>query len=237
MGYINKLLDSDSESVNNMKLKQIIVLAGDGIITHKNSFEELRMFFAKIDATMICKFMKECLSEEKEDKFDGRGFVLQDLINEVGNRLGYNVTHGLYKGKKGTNGFDGLWKHPNGFSIIVESKTSDAYALNIDSIVGYREKLIENHQIDKNKCSILIVLGRNDKNTFTNIIKGSNEAHNIRIISVVALCRLLEIYESSNRHKITQNKIMDLLIPHDFVQLDNLVDLVFLENDNSEVSI
>ena len=154
MGYINKLLDSDSESVNNMKLKQIIVLAGDGIITHKNSFEELRMFFAKIDATMICKFMKECLSEEKEDKFDGRGFVLQDLINEVGHRLGYNVTHGLYKGKKGTNGFDGLWKHPNGFSIIVESKTSDAYALNIDSIVGYREKLIENHQIDKNNTTL-----------------------------------------------------------------------------------
>lgn len=237
MGYINKLWDNDSTSVNDMKLKQIIVLAGDGILNHKNTYEELRLFFTKIDAAMIYKFMKECLSEEKDDKFDGRGFVLQDLINEVGRRFGYEVIHGLYKGKKGDNGFEGLWKNQNGSSIIMESKTSDAYTLNIDSIVGYREKLVADNQIDQNKCSILIVLGRDDRNTFTNIIKGSNEAQNIRIISVMALCRLLEIYEGSKRQKITQSKIMQLLIPHDFVQLDTLIDLVFLKDDITEASI
>lgn len=230
MGYINKLWDNDSVSVYNMKLKQVIVLAGDGIIEHKDTYEELRLFFTKIDTTMIFKFIKECLSEEKEDKFDGRGFILQDLINEIGRRFGYKVIHGLYKGKKGANGFDGLWYNPNGSSIIIESKTSDAYTLNIDSIIGYRKKLLANHQIVRNECSILIVLGREDKNTFLNIVKGSNETQNIRIISVAALSKLLEIYENSGQNKTIQNKIMNLLVPHDFVQLDNLVDLVFLKD-------
>lgn len=232
MGYINKLWDNDSASLRDMKLKQIIVLAGDGIINHKDTYEELRLFFTKIDTALIYKLMKECISEEKDDKFDGRGFVLQDLINEVGRRLGYEVIHGLYKGKRGDNGFDGLWKNQNGASIIMESKTSDAYTLNIDSIIGYREKLIKNNQIDQNINSILIVLGRDDKNTFSNIIKGSNQSQNIRIISVTALYKLLEIYEKTNQNSIIQKKIMELLIPHDFIQLDDLVNLVFMESNN-----
>lgn len=232
MGYINKLWDNDSTSLRDMKLKQIIVLAGDGIINHKDTYEELRLFFTKIDTALIYKFMKECISEEKDDKFDGRGFVLQDLINEVGQRFGYEVTHGLYKGKRGDNGFDGLWKNLNGSSIIMESKTSDAYTLNINSIIGYREKLVKSKQINQNSNSILIVLGRDDKNTFLNIVKGSNELQNIRIISVTALCRLLEIYERKNMDKNIQKKIMELLTPHDFVQLDNLIDLVFMGENN-----
>lgn len=236
MGYINQLWQNDPSYINSMKLKQILVLAGDGIINHEATYQELRLFFTKIDAAMIYKFMKECISDEKDDKFDGRGFVLQDLINEVGRRFGYEVIHGLYKGKRGDNGFDGLWKNENGFSIIMESKTSDAYTLNVDSIIGYREKLIKNNQIDQNSNSILIVLGRDDKNTFSNIIKGSNQSENVRIISVTSLCKLLEIFEHSHHNKTIQKKIMNLLAPHDFIQLDNLVDLVFLEEDNIEVS-
>lgn len=234
MGYINKLWDNDSASLNDMKLKQIIVLAGDGILNHKNTYEELRLFFTKISASMIYKFMKECISDEKDDKFDGRGFVLQDLINEVGRRFGYEIIHGLYKGKRGDNGFDGLWKNKNGSSIIMESKTSDAYTLNVDTIIGYREKLIKNNQIDQNSNSILIVLGRDDKNTFSNIIKGSNQSENIRIISVTALYKLLEIYEKENRSSIVQRKIMELLTPHDYIQIDDLIDLVFMESDKIE---
>ncbi|WP_132038491.1 hypothetical protein [Kineothrix alysoides] len=89
---------------------------------------------------MLIKYIDECLSSS--EKFDGNGYVLQDLINEIGKRLGYSVIHGRFKGKKGENGFDGLWTAPDGSSIVMESKTTDIYSISLDTIANYRQQLI-----------------------------------------------------------------------------------------------
>ncbi len=160
--------------------------------------------------------MEEAVSTNKDDKFDERGYVIQDIVNEIGSRLGYRVTSGQYQGKRNNeNGFDVLWRCPDGSCIIMESKTSDAYTLDLDAIVGYREELIETKTIGRKNSSILIVLGRADRGTFPSLIKGSNYAQNIRIISIEALVGLLKIYDSNPTQAI-QGQIMELLKPHDF---------------------
>ena len=69
--------------------------------------------------------------------------VLQDLINELGRRLDYEVINGRYHGVVNDIGFDGTWLSPEGHSIVLEVKTTDAYRISLDTIAGYRGKLIE----------------------------------------------------------------------------------------------
>nr|WP_304577302.1 hypothetical protein [uncultured Acetatifactor sp.] len=210
-----------------MKLKQILVLAGNGNLYQETTSQELRQFLAKIDLPTMSKYIEDALSSNKDDKFDERGYVLQDIVNEMGSRLGYRVTNGLYRGKRNNeNGFDGLWRCPDESCIIMESKTSDAYTLDLEAIVGYREELIETRAIERRNSSILIVLGRADRGTFPSLIRGSNYSQNIRIISTRALFDLLKIYDC-NPIQMIQGQIMELLKPHDFLWLDNLVELVF----------
>lgn len=229
---ISNLWDTDPVYVSNMKLKQIFALAGDGNIYKEKTSQELRQFFSKIDLHTMSKYIEDALSLNKDDKFEERGYVLQDIVNEMGNRLGYRVTNGLYRGKRNSeNGFDGLWRCPDGSCIIMESKTSDAYTLDLDAIAGYREELIEDRTVERRSSSILIVLGRGDKGTFPSLIRGSSYSRNIRIISTRALFDLLRIYDG-NPTQVIQRQIMELLKPHDFMQLDNLVELVFPQRED-----
>jgi hypothetical protein len=87
--------------------------------------------------------------------------VLQDLVNELGRRLDYTVTNGRYQGTQNAIGFDGLWRSPEGHTIVVEVKTSDAYRISLDTLSGYRQRLISNGEIT-DESSILIVVGRQD---------------------------------------------------------------------------
>jgi hypothetical protein len=46
--------------------------------------------------------------------------------------------------------------------LLVEVKTTDAYRIPLNTIAGYRERLIDNKEFDEDGSSILIVVGRND---------------------------------------------------------------------------
>ena len=63
-------------------------------------------------------------------------------MNELGRRLDYKVTNGRYQGTTNAIGFDGIWIAPEGHTIIAEVKTTDAYRISLDTIVGYRQKLL-----------------------------------------------------------------------------------------------
>ena len=81
--------------------------------------------------------MDHCLSVA----FPKNGMVLQDLVNELGRRLDYVATNGRYQGVQGKIGFDGLWLSPEGHTLVVEVKTTDAYRLSLDTLATYRARL------------------------------------------------------------------------------------------------
>lgn len=234
MGFLIQAWEMSQQKFT-MSMKQVVTNAGDGTLENEESVGELRQFFSLIDLQTMGRLLEECYSKDRRFKFDARGdarrgYAFQDLINEMGRRLGYKVENGLYRGRKNEIGFDGLWKAEDSSHIIMESKTSDDYAISIDAVIGYRDKLIIDHKIPKKKCSILIVYGRDDKMALRNTVRGSSENQNIRLISANALFQLVKIY-CELKTDVVLKQISNMLRPRDYFVLDNLVELVFPQTD------
>lgn len=225
MGYLINAW-KETQKKFTMSLKQAVNIAGDGMLDNAESIGELREFFQMIDLQTMERFLGECYSKDKKFKFDTRGYAFQDLINEMGRRLGYDVEFGLYRGRKNEIGFDGLWKSDDGYYIVMESKTSDDYSISVESVIGYRDQLVIDQKVQKKKCSILIVYGRDDKNALRNTVKGSDEAKNIRLISATALFQLVKLVTESHS-AVVDNQVKSMMKPKDYFVLDNLVELVF----------
>ena len=146
-------------------------------------------------------------------------------MNEFGRRLDYNVTNGRYRGAANAIGHDGLWKSPEGHTIVIEVKTTDAYRISLDNIAEFRAKLLASGQISP-PSSILIVVGREDTGELEAQVRGSHHAWDIRLISADALTRLVELKENAEG-PATGRKIRSLLTPMEYTRLDEMIDVMF----------
>lgn len=161
--------------------------------------------------------------------------MLQDLVNELGRRLEYDVINGRYSGVVGQIGFDGLWSVPGQPAVVVEVKTTDAYRISLDTLVSYRDKLAQAQQCAAD-ASILIVVGRQDTGELEAQIRGSRHAWDVRLISAEALLRLVEVKETTGQAD-TDEKIRGLLRPTEYTRLDALVDVVFSATKDVETLV
>lgn len=226
MSILTDLYNSKPETVLQMQLEQIISIAV-GTLCDSSILLELRNYFTKVDNAHIKKYVKQCLSWTKKDNKTEIGFVLQDLVNEIGKRIGYEVCSRVYKGKVDENGFNGLWKCTDDDTfIIVESKTNGTFARDPSVVLNYRDKLIAEKKIIKSKSSILIVLGKDKNGIAVGAVRGSSEPGAIRVISADSLCKLLDIYDTNSSESI-RKKINNVLKPVDYTKLDPLIELVF----------
>jgi hypothetical protein len=160
------------------------------------------------------------------ESFVGSGVALQDVVNQIGKRLGYAVSDGRYRGSANQVGFDGLWKFPDGHTVVVEVKTTDAYRIDLQKIANYRRELITSSQLAEDQSSILLVVGRQDTGDLEAQIRGSRHAWDVRLISVYAVLRLMFLKEKVD-DPATIRKICNILKPREFTRLDEIVDLVF----------
>jgi hypothetical protein len=203
--------------------RQIIQLAGDGRLKDGNGTStELREWLSVIPLERVRMCAEDCLSSGLEDS----GLALQDVVNEIGVRLGFKVTPGRYRGVKNAVGNDGLWFGQDGFGLLVEVKTTDAYRINLDTVAEYRDQLIAESKLESGKSSILIAVGRQDTGDLEAQIRGSQHAWDVRLISVDALLRLAEVKVQLNDWS-TSNKINQLLRPVEYTRLDGIVELLF----------
>lgn len=214
---------NSKEQLEDKHIQQIIAFAGNGQLRDGNATStELRSFLDQVPSEILKRYTDECL----KDSFKDSGFVLQDIINQVGKRLGFDVIAGRYRGTAGRIGFDGLWKFPDGHSVIVEVKTTDAYRIDLSTVVGYRKALIAKEEVEEDSSSILLVVGRKDTGDFEAQIRGSRYAWDMRLISADALLRLMELKEEVEDPNTIQ-RIHDILIPREFTKLDEIVDILF----------
>ena len=230
MKTLLEMWKDDKLGIECKKLGQVIAFLGDGNIEKETNYNQLRDYFRQIDSDLIDRYTRECLA----DKFDKSGFVLQDLVNEIGARLDFKVEFGRYRGVHGQNGFDGKWTAKDGHVIVVESKTTDAYRINLDNINKYRKQMIQNDETTEETSSILIVVGRHDTGDLEAQIRGSRHAWNIRIISVDSLLMLLRIKENINDVKMV-SQIYGVLKPQEYTKLDQLINLIFLTAQDAEL--
>lgn len=215
------LWQGSPEEIENKRISQLVRLAGDGKLRDDSeTSRELRAYLSKIPTAQLKRYVAECLA----NSFDESGLVLQDLVNELGSRIGCFVAPGRYRGTVNAIGFDGLWKFPSGFAVVVEVKTTDAYTIRLDKIADYRGDLIKDGQITGDS-SMLIVVGRKDTESLEAQVRGSRHAWDIRLISADKLVRLVEIKEEAD-DKETINKIQTVLQPLELTRVDFIVDLL-----------
>lgn len=220
---LTELWSKSREQLESKHVQQIIAFAGSGKLQDGNdASHEFRQFLSLVSSDFLVRYADECLS----GRFDGNGLALQDIVNEVGRRLGFQVTHGRYRGVHGHIGYDGLWQSPENHAIVIEVKTTDAYRLDLDVVAGYRRALIRTGKIQEDHSSVLIVVGREDTGDLEAQIRGSRHAWDVRLMSVDSLLRLLGVKEKTEDPRIHQ-QIRSILIPREFTKLDGIIDIVF----------
>jgi hypothetical protein len=217
------LLNRSPDQVKDKQVQQLIAFAGAGKLTDESECStEFRAFLSRVASSSLKNYADQCLNQS----FTDSGLALQDIVNEIGARLGADLKPGRYRGTSRHLGFDGLWHFSNGHSIVVEVKTTDAYRIDLNTIADYRKGLIERGDISKEASSMLLIVGRQDTGDLEAQIRGSRYAWDIRIISVDALLRLLSIKEEVEDPQIIQ-RIHSILIPREFTRLDEIVDVLF----------
>jgi len=204
-------------------IDQIIAMAGDGKLRDdSDTSNQLRELLSYVPSESLNEHTDKCLSKS----FTDSGLALQDLVNQVGKRLGFKVTNGRYRGKRGENGFDGLWQGRDGRTLIVEVKTTDAYRIKLDTISDYRKQLDREGVVNLTDSAILIVVGREDTGELEAQIRGSKQSWDMRLISIDSLHRLLKIKEELEDQNLLR-RIHATLFPQEYTKLDGIVDLVF----------
>jgi hypothetical protein len=225
-GFSMPLLDlwmKSPDQLRDKQVQQLIAFAGAGkLLDDSPCAAEFRSFLATVPSASLSQYSDQCLSQSFQDS----GLALQDIVNEVGSRLGAVVTHGRYRGSIKHSGFDGLWTFPSGHSIVVEVKTTDAYRIDLNTIANYRRSLIASGKVLDAASSMLLVVGRQDTGDLEAQIRGSRFAWDIRIISMDALLRLMTIKEDVEDPLIVQ-RIHNILIPREFTRLDAIADVLF----------
>lgn len=232
------LWNSTPDQLNDKQVHQLIAFAGAGrLLDESPCSAEFRAFLASVSAKHLQSYAEQCLNES----FEGSGFALQDIVNEVGARIGATVVPGRYRGTQKHTGLDGLWRFPNGRAIVIEVKTTDAYSINLNTIAGYRRSLIDKGEIAEEASSILLVVGRQETENLEAQIRGSRFAWNIRMISVDALLRLMFIKEEVEDPALLQ-RIHAILVPYEFTRLDGIADLLFsaakeIKQDDAQIDV
>ena len=218
---IVKVWENNRVDLESKTIAQLMALCGSGrLYDDTEASKEFRQFIREVPTEFLKKYVQECLTES----FTDSGLVLQDLVNEIGHRLGFNVIFGRYKGKKGQPGFDGIWGFPDN-SIIVEVKTTDTYRINLNVLSRYLDDAAELGLCNEKSTTFLIVVLREDTGDLEAQVRGSRFAWSCRIIGVESLVKMLEIKENSEQLDLV-DRIRTLLIPKDFTRLDSIVDLV-----------
>lgn len=226
------LWNTDKQQIVTKRIDQLIAYAGEGRLLDGNTTSiEYRALLKAVTSDQIGKWIKECF----ENKFSDSGFVLQDAINEIGRRLDFDVSHGYYRSHSHAS-YDGLWKIGNDRAIIVESKSSTTYTIQLNRISEYRKQVAPQLGIKPEDISILVVVGSEDTSEFEAQVRGSRFAWDVRILGVHALFRLLMLKESLDDPKVEQ-QIQNLLFPQEFTRLDGIIDLVFATAEDVQDNI
>jgi len=215
---IQNLISSESKYA----ISQVVAICGNGRLTDREDCEtskSLRFYLKNIDHSALDEHLKQLLG----DSFADSGLVLQDLVNTLRNKLGFEVEFGRYRGNSRDIGHDGLWLHPDA-NIIIEVKTTDAYRINTNKLIEYSERVQKEHDLGE-APPVLIIVGRQDTGDLESQIRGCRADDRISIIGAEKLLHLtgaaLEIGDGP-----AISAIRTILTPRDYTRIDTICEVI-----------
>jgi hypothetical protein len=208
-----------------MTLKQILDLVGklDDTTGEDTPRQRFRRFLKENvkEVGQLRDYVEECL----RGKGDQYNRALQDLVNYIGEFLGFEVNFGRYQGVQNQIGFDGHWISSKGFHVVVEVKTTETYAIKTAAIVGYVDALISEKTIPNWDSALgLYVVGRPDPQIkqLENAIVAEKRGHQLRVVSVESL---LSMAEMMNGYDVSHQDMLGVIRPSG-PTIDAVVDLM-----------
>jgi hypothetical protein len=206
-----------------LTLERIVSLAGDWKDESRAS-QQFRDIIEDEQTTTeeIESYLQEAI--DGSDSYHNR--ALQDLVNNIGRRLGFEVEYGIYQGVSGTIGYDGHWVSTatsEETHLVVETKKSTAFSIGPEQAGDYMEELVENEGLDREQVYGLYVVGNGDVETVSQTILGSKYRDRMRVITAQRLLDLLEIQADSG---LRHDQVVDVLLPINAVDVGQLVGLI-----------
>jgi len=198
---------------NTISLRQVLSLVGplDDAPGNDTPRERLRRHLQDSvrDVGTVRDYIEECL------RTAGTNYnrALQDLVNHLGTFLGFEVTYGRYQGVSGQVGHDGLWRSPSGLHVVVEIKTTDAYAIRTSTLMGYIGALISEQEIPTKRDALgLYVVGRADAELrqVENAIAAEGRSEDLRIITVASLLDLADLMQ---QYDVSHEDVLTIIRP------------------------
>ncbi len=159
------------------------------------------------DLQLLALYIDECVAAPGEQY----ARALQDLVNHLGGFLGFEVGHGPYVELSGRIGFDGRWRSPTGFEVVVELKSDENFAARRAGLARSIESLIARKEISGwSEVSGLYVVAADEVPTrfLKKLILDEPQAHQIRISTVSALHTLAELAANQT---LNHGQIVELL--------------------------
>jgi len=166
---------------------------------------ELRDYVRKLDLVNLSSWIKTCQESAGQGIKANYGLVHQDLVNVLGEKLGFQVEFGDYG-----SGPDGIWKFEEA-KIIIESKTSPTW-LKLNQVNDY---------IKSSAATCGVAVASDFEQDQIKAVPGYRV---IRLISTEGLIRLVEMKEKG---LLLPKDIVNFLVPQETWVLDLLVDLVY----------
>lgn len=211
--------------LNIITLDQILSLVGplDDSPGDNTARERFREFLRNntTEVGQVRDYVEECL------RTPGQQYAraLQDLTNHLGTLLGFQVKFGRYAGVQRQVGFDGLWSSPTGLRVVVEVKTTEAYAIKTSTLLNYINDLISEKEIPAEAEVLgLYVVGRPDaelKQLHAAILT-EKKGDRLRIISAESLLALGDLMKD---YDISHQDMLGLVRPST-PSIDPIIELI-----------
>ena len=203
-----------------LKIEKLIELTGD-LKDNQPSAQKFRNFISSSDISRsdLEAWVKECL-EKTGPNFNR---ALQDIVNCIGERLGFQVDYGLYVGRGEAIGYDGKWTSPDAkIQLVVDTKKSGAYSIDPGQIGEYIQQLSRNLG-GAEAIYGLFVVGEEQPGMIINTIRGSQYRNSIRVVPLKSLINLLNIKEET---QLSHAQIVKLLVPIDTINIGEIIELI-----------
>lgn len=151
--------------------------------------------------------------------------ALQDLVNRLGELLGFEVEYGRYSGTVNQIGFDGHWMSSDAVHMVVEVKTTEAFAIKTAALLGYVNELIsEGRMAADATCLGLYVVGKldDDLRQLERAIRGEGRQSELRVITCDSLLKLAGLH---GEYDLSHKDVVSLLLPTEPL-VDPTIDLI-----------
>ena len=209
---------NDPSKVKGKSVTQVVTMLADGKLTDiGQTAPAFRDFLNNCPIDQLGIYTNQMVAEASDGK------IFQDIVNTIGKKIGFDVVHGLYQGKKNAIGFDGYWSHKN-LNLVIECKTTDAYRISTKTLLGYSNAIKEEKGL-KFAPPILLVVGRVDTGDIEAQIRGSRADDRISVIGVESLLGLAKASVELSDGPASDS-LRKILLPRDYTRLDDLTALI-----------